>query len=152
MQAALTLLATRTGTYAGAGVNHEGEAFRGVLRMHAVLGGRGTRLRFVATRADGVVLHEEETLIGADPTGSPTLVTLSSNLPGLLAHDLVDVHRGDAVQLVFRHGDVGDDSVFREEIRLDLLPEGDVAYSFAWGLPGGAFADRSSVCMRRIGD
>ncbi|MCO4744907.1 MAG: hypothetical protein KC912_08960 [Proteobacteria bacterium] len=152
MQAALTLLATRTGTYAGAGVNHDGQPFRGVLRMHPVLGGRGTRLRFVATATDGTLLHEEETLIGAEPSGSPTLVTLSSNLPGLLVHHLVDVARGEAVQLVFRHGDVDDDSVFREEIRIGMHPEGDVTYAFAWGMPGQPFADRSGVRMRRIGD
>ncbi len=49
--------------------------------------------------------------------------------------------------LVYGLGDRGDPTVVRIEVTLDLWPDGDITYRFAWGMPGGELKLRSAVRM-----
>lgn len=138
------------GRYAGSGVNHEGEAFTGQLTLTPVLGGQGLRLHFLANLGDGTVAHEEESLISPALAGGWVLWCLNTNAPGAYAHQLVagPLPQGATQAFVFEHGKLEDESSFRERITLSLHPEGALGYTYAWGLPGGPFAERSGLVMR----
>ena len=149
MTTAIDTLAGWAGTYIGLGDNHEGEAFTGRLVVTPVVGGLAVRLAFRATGDDGTVFHEEETLVTGSQAG-PVLFTVSSNLGGGLLHESRSPAEpvSGATTLVFGAGDRDDPGSFREEIAIDLHDDGSMGYRFAWGLPGGDFADRSAVRMR----
>lgn len=138
------------GTYLGQGTNHEGEAFTGQLRLKGVVGGLGLRLHFRALLADGTLVHEEESLISHSLEGGWTLWCLNTNAPGAYAHKLVagPLPLGATQAFVFEHGNVDDITSFRERITLSLHPEGALGYAYAWGLPGGEFAERSGLVMK----
>lgn len=39
--------------------------------------------------------------------------------------------------------------MFREEIHLELCTDGRIGYHYYWGMPGGEFAYRSGLMMKR---
>lgn len=141
------------GSYAGEGVNHEGQAFRARLRLSPVLEGRGLQIDFRAEALTGQPFHEERSLLSRDLGGGWVLWSLCTNLPGACAHQLVagPLPEGAAQAFIFEHGKPEEAGRFRERITLSLHPEGCLGYAFAWGLPGGAFEARSSVVMRPLG-
>lgn len=131
--------------FSGSGVNHEQETFRGELRVHSLVGGKAVLLIYTATLADGTVAHEEATLLGMTAEGALCLWPVMSELPGVLSHlEKSAEARPNRLAVVFASGPRDDASVFREEITIALAEDGSVTYAHAWGLPGGAFADRSS--------
>ncbi len=148
----LEALASHEGAYSGTGVNHEGEPFRGTMSIETRLGHRAIRVLFKAESMDAQnVFHQEETMISTTPAGELRLWTVSNNMPGVLEHHLHAADgpdQGGDVLLVFRCGDFGDELSFRHQLTLKASGEG-LRYSFAWGLPGGPFADRSSVELVR---
>ena len=55
-----------------------------------------------------------------------------------------------AVEATFACGDRGDARLFRQEIGIRMNADGSLVYAHAWGLPGGAFDDRSSCSMAPV--
>jgi hypothetical protein len=127
--------------YRGSGVNHEGEAFVGTLRVQTLLDGQGVLLHYEARVGEGDVVHAECAMLAPDMSGTLTLWPLMSELPGVLPHRAVS---GSGREATFASGHRGDTGVFREEISITVGEDGLLTYSHAWGLPGGAFKDRSS--------
>ena len=137
------------GTYTGTGVNHADEPFAGTFKLEPILAGRGFQLRFLATGADGTVYHAEHSLLAPDETGTLCLWNFNSNAPGLLCHRLAAIRQGQGVEASFVYGDVDNAESFRERITLSVFKDGSIRYAYAWGQPGGEFAERSGLTMRR---
>ncbi|MEQ1508312.1 MAG: hypothetical protein ABMB14_39135 [Myxococcota bacterium] len=144
----LDLLLARVGTYGGHGINHEDQPFHGELAVESVLG-RGVRWTFRATGIDGTTYHEEQSWVARDETGALCLWSVNGYEPHCGRH--VRRHgagvAGTIATLVFGRGDPGDPAQYRIEIAMDLWPNGDVGYRYAWGLPNGPFEPRSAVRM-----
>ena len=145
------LRALPTGRYTGEGVNHEGEPFVGLLQLRRLIGEAGLGIAFSARGVGGAVYHEEETLLGPGPAGGLVLASLNSNDPILRSYPLrrEGPEGGSEHTYVFGIGDLSREDTYRCEISLDLHLTGDLAYRYAWGLPGAAFAERSAVRMRQ---
>ena len=85
---------------------------------------------------------------GADSTLD--MVTLNSNAPSALTLELRRAGEEDGSErtIVFGIGAPDAADTLRMEVALDLWPGGELTYRFAWGLPGGSYASRSSVRMQ----
>lgn len=153
MKDILNILSKVSGTYEGHGTNHEGQPFAGTLTLKPTLAGRGIHLTFRATGLSGTVFHEEESLIAPSLKEKLTLWNLNTNMPGLAPHELKSLQPKPDAQATFIFGfsDISDMNSFREEVTLDLWNNGDISYSYSWGMPGGDFKDRSSARMTRQG-
>lgn len=139
----------RAGRYMGEGVNHEGQPFNGALELRSLLGQRAFGLSFSARGAGGEDYHQEETILGPGPQGELCLVSVNTNDPLLRTYALVrDETHEETRRLVFGWGRPEERETFRCQISLEVYPNGDLGYRYAWGLPGGGFADRSGVRMR----
>jgi len=147
----ISRLSTLTGEYSGEGVNHEKQPFRGRLALQPLLGGAGIQLSFRAIGEDGCNFHEEITTIAPDLEGEIGLYNLNTNMPGLVRHRLTQESTSPEgiERAIFAFGDRTDAQNFREEITIELHPNGGLGYRYAWGMPGGDFADRSGLVMRR---
>lgn len=143
----LDLLTTAAPLYRGEGVNHEGERFDAELRIERLAADHALLLRYRATLDDGSVAHEEATLLGLDAGGGLCLWPVMSELPVVLPHRAVSStsHADGSLELVFASGPRDDAQQFREEITLVRHADGALGYAHAWGLPGEAFAPRSSA-------
>lgn len=150
MSTIVEALAARAGRYAGEGINHDQEPFRGELTLTPVADGAAIAIDYTATglgEQAGTVFHTEHSVIATDATGAPLLATVNAHGGGLQSMPL----RRDAPEdgsertLVFGFNDPADTAAFRMEIAIDLWPNGDLTYRHAWGLPGGSFAPRSGA-------
>lgn len=150
----LDRLLARVGHYGGHGINHEDQPFHGELCLESILSDGAIALSFRAVGIDGTVYHEERSWIGPDEDGALSLWSLSTQAAGVRRHRQRHGGNPEGVEasLVFGLGDRTDASVLRIELALDLWPDGDIGYRFAWGLPGGAFEPRSRVRMRTVED
>jgi hypothetical protein len=148
----LIKLVSRAGSYLGDGKNHEGQPFKGSLEISNLLSGRGVLFVFRATGLDGTFFHEEFSTIAPSMGGELMLFNLNTNAPGMVAHRLARSvnSREEIALMVFLHGDLSNGHTFREEITIELHSNGSIGYKYAWGMPGGEFADRSSVVMKKI--
>jgi hypothetical protein len=141
-----------SGIYAGEGIEHLGNSFKGKLTITPIVQERGILLLFTAKSLKGDILQEEHTVIAPMMgSGQLGLWTLGSNIRGMLLHPLRrDEHLRDGSRaLTFGTGDPTDSSSFREEITLEICPEDQIGYRYAWGRPGGVFAPRSGLRMAR---
>ena len=145
----LKALTSGPNSFRGEGVNEEQERFVGELTVQVLEGGRAALLRYVAKLSGGVVVHTESTLLGTGPTGKLCLWPVMSELPVILPHVEIAVHAvvGGGMKAIFSSGPRDDVSTFREEIAIQINPDGSLVYAHAWGLPGSAFEDRSSCLM-----
>lgn len=145
----LAALQRRVGRYGGHGINHHDEPFYGELELTPLLNGVGVSIRFRATGIDETLLHDERTWIAASPEGPLALWTLSTNAQSVLRHELTADRTSDECEriLVFRLGEPSDRSLLRNQVTLELFTDGRLGYKYAWGRPGEAFADRSTVAM-----
>lgn len=126
-------------------MNHEGEPFTGRMQVTGLVSGKAAMLVYTATGAGGRHLHAESTLIGESPAGALCLWPVMEELPFVLPHPEVGrVSTGDGERFIFASGPRDHADVFREEISIELKTDGTVVYAHAWGMPGGAFDDRSS--------
>lgn len=141
------------GFYEGHGINHEGQPFLGRFALSPVLGGRGFTLRFSAYGKDGTLYHQEESTIAPSISEKLFLWNFNTNTPGLVPHELRSyaVKEGGRCSLVFGYNDSADSNTFREEVVLEVWPEGDISYVYFWGLPGGEFKERSGLRMAKKG-
>src|SRR3989344_2177294 len=126
MKKAMTTLASRSGTYTGEGINHENQKFRAVGEA-------------------GTVYHEEHSLLGPSPDGSPSLWVMSTNHPLVFEHRFAGVTANTNTDLLaFQLGDPKDKNFFRETIELELWKNGDLSYRYHWGMPGESCEPRSA--------
>jgi len=141
----LATLLSRPLKYHGSGTNHEGERFNGVLELQPLVEQSAILLHYTATRIDGLHLHREATLLGLDAQGNPCLWPVMEELPSVLPHSLVTGTStgGDTRVFVFASGARDATNSFREEITIEIGPQGGLVYAHAWGMPGAAFAPRS---------
>lgn len=152
MSDALSALARRIGHYGGHGINHHDEPFYGELFLEELFDGSGLSIRFTALGIDGTLLHDERTWIATSPDGELALWTISTNAGTVLRHDLTADRDAEDMErvLVFRLGEPSDRSILRNQVTLELFADGRLGYRYAWGRPGEAFADRSSVAMSLV--
>ena len=145
----LLALAAGPVAFRGTGLNHENESFIGEFRVHALEGGRALILIYSATLENGTIVHSESTLLGTGPDGRLCLWPVMSELTAILPHTevMTKVEAGKYTLAIFASGVRDDLSSFREEITIEISAEGSLVYAHAWGLPGGAFQDRSSCRM-----
>ena len=145
----LTALSSGPKAFHGKGVNEEKEAFVGELRVTTLEGGRAVLLSYVATLDNGTVVHTESSLLGTGPYGKLCLWPVMSEIPVVLPHPEVptEVRAEAELKAVFGSGPRNEITSFREEIAIQVNPDRSLVYAHAWGLPGGAFEDRSSCHM-----
>ena len=151
MKNLISTLLSYQGQYRGTGINHDNQEFTGELHLSPIIDSKGVELRFVATGNDGTIYHQEKTLIAPNESESISLWTLNNNVPHLYEHKIKDTDTVDGAShtLMFVHNNPEDSSQFRETISIDLWPNGDLSYSYAWGLLGGDFQDRSGLRMSK---
>lgn len=143
-------LNSRAGEYEGRGVNHEGQPFKGRLSLRPIVENKGVSLAFTAIGLEGAVYHHEQSLISMNIAEKLCLWNLNTNIPGLLEHTYRrEEPLNEGISHVFGFGDPADKNSFREEIGIDLWKNGEISYRYLWGMPGGEFAPRSSVRMKR---
>jgi hypothetical protein len=145
----LVTLASGPKSFHGEGVNEEKEPFFGELLVHSLESGRAVLLSYKATLETGTIVHTESTLLGTGPNGKLCLWPVMSEIPVVLPHtELVNVsNSGSGTSATFGSGPRNQSDSFREEITIQVNIDGSLVYSHAWGLPGGAFKDRSSCHM-----
>lgn len=145
----LSVLTAGSSLFHGQGVNHEDEAFVAGLQVKLLEAGRAALLLYTAKLEDGTVVHTESTLLGTGPDGNLWLWPVMSEIPVVLPHPAVETKNEDGqfIRTVFGSGPRDDRTVFREEITLQVNANGSLIYAHAWGLPGGAFEDRSSCSL-----
>lgn len=151
MKEILNQLSAATGFYTGEGINHEGQPFLGSLSLLPILDGRGFSLKFTATGKDGTVYHKEESTIAPSMSEAMTLWNFNSNTPGLLAHELrkTPAKAKAKASYVFGFNKPEEINAFREEVAVDIWENGELSYTYSWGMPGGEFKERSGVRMTR---
>ena len=145
----LAVLASGPASFHGKGVNEEKKQFFGELQLRSLEGGRAVLLSYKATLETGVIVHTESTLLGTGPNGKLCLWPVMSEIPVVLPHtELLNVSNSDIGEsATFGSGPRDQSNSFREEITIGMNTDGSMVYSHAWGLPGGAFEDRSSCRM-----
>ena len=138
------------GTFEGVGLNHEGQVFNGVLEIRPQIKDKGLSIDFKATGVDGTIFHQEHSLLGLTPMQSLSLWVMSNNHPGVMEHRLTEESLTSAPtqKLHFHFGDFGQLNSFRETISLELETNGDISYTYFWGMPGGEYKERSRVKLR----
>lgn len=151
MKETFEILSKTCGSYVGEGINHEGQAFTGRFLLKPILDGRGFAIEFSATRKDGTVYHKEESRIAPSLGEKLTLWNFNTNTPGLVPHELRSLKpKSESIaSFVFGFNQPTDSKSFREEVALDIWNNGEVSYTYSWGLPGGEFKERSGVRMRK---
>lgn len=135
----------------GRGVNHEGQAFVGRMKIEPLVGRRAALLSYTATGLDGAHHHAEATLVGPDATGRPCLWPVMEELPVVLPHAATASHPvGQGWRFTFATGPSSDRASFREEITIEIQPDGILVYAHAWGMPEGDFGDRSTCTLAPV--
>ena len=135
--------------YVGSGENHEGESFVGRLKVEPLVGGSAAMLHYTATSPNGRHLHREATLLATSHNGELCLWPVMEELPVVLPHPQTrrTLLPDGGVAVVFASGPREATETFREEITLEVKSSGEVVYAHSWGMPGGAFAERSSCAL-----
>jgi len=141
------------GHFFGTSEAHDGSPFNGELELRPLLQGQGYQLVYRAQAQDRSILHSEHSTLAPNDQGQWCLWNLNSNTPGLLCHVLSSEEMTTAGTwlLHFSYGDPSSESGFRERVSLGLHRDGGLSYTYAWGLPGEPFAERSGVKMYPTG-
>lgn len=140
-------------SFAGRGVNHEGETFDGALALQPLVGGAALMLNYTATLLDGRVAHSEATLLGRNTDGRLCLWPVMQELPVVIPHVEIPVSPSGAgrAAAAFSSGPRDVVDAFREEITITLSHDGKLTYAHSWGLPQGTFEERSRCEMIAVG-
>ncbi len=162
----LEMLLKSAGFYTGYGVNHDDQQFRGILELTPIIGNNGVYIKYrsVGLRGDELekdtslfsrdtrLYHEEHTLIAKNNVNKLTLWTISILTPTVSLFNLRRYRRipNQKAFIVFGFGNREDNTIFREEISVEIWDSGSIAYNYFWGEPGGLFLSRSTVIMRKI--
>lgn len=146
----LAALLAQASSFSGHGTNHEGEPFVGQLELQPLVNASALMLHYTATRTDGKHLHQEATLLAAAPDGALCLWPVMEELPFVIPHRAIDSSLDEedgTLAVVFASGPRDTEHTFREEITIALKPGGELRIAHSWGIPGGAFAERSSCTL-----
>jgi hypothetical protein len=147
----LDFLSERRGLYTGSGTNFEAQPFRARLEITPRLDSLLVEVAFRAEDEDAA-FHEELTWISTDLISDRVaLWTVSSNMPGILAHHLSEdvPHPLGARRLVFRYNDPENLHAFRQEITIEFTSPSEVEYRYGWGVPHEKFATRTRSRLKR---
>lgn len=159
-------LTQRTGYYAGMGTNHENKEFRGELDLKSIINDRGVLIQYRAVGVQGVDFNnpenlysretvfftEEATMICHDKNNHLALWTLNNSIGTMAKFDIrrYKEFSGKRHLYIFGFGDPEDNTVFREEISIELHEDGDISYNYSWGEPKGLFLSRTSIKMKKV--
>jgi hypothetical protein len=130
------------GTWMGEGENHKGEPFTGRLMFFTVAEKHGVALTFSARGPDGDTFYKQYALIADDKFAS-----VDNLVPGMKMLTMRQSEPGKFC--VFGMGERDDTSSYRLEITLEIHSDHEIAYRFAWGLPGGEFHPRSGLLLTK---
>jgi len=137
----IPFLATLTGAWQGTGLNHDSQPYTARLTIAPPINPAAITTHFTATGADGTTYHTETLLI------SPTAAhSASNNLPGIVPFT---VSHPDPDTLILTHGDLTDESTFRETITFHLTGQ-TLHQTHAWALPTEPLQARSTAPLHRI--
>ncbi len=130
------------GTWTGEGTTQEGEPFTGRLIFLTVAEKHGVAVSFSARGGDGELLYKQYGLIADNEFASVdnqaagmTMLTMRQSEPGKFC--------------VYGMGKLADASSYRLEITIEIHSNHEIAYRFAWGLPGGDFHPRAGLLLKR---
>lgn len=146
----LAALLAQASSFSGHGTNHEGEHFVGRLELQPLVNASALMLHYTATRTDGKQLHQEATLLAAAADGALCLWPVMEELPFVLPHRAIDSSLDEedgTLAVVFASGSRDTVHAFRQEITIAIKPGGELRMTHSWGLPGGAFAERSHCTL-----
>lgn len=162
----LEVLTKRDGKYVGIGTNHDNKEFKASLEVKSVVNNKGVSLRYSAVGTEGtefnnpkvlynkdtVLFNEEYTIICYDNENKLTLWTLTNSIGTMARFDLRRFRQVSPKHclFIFGFGDPEDNTIFREEITIELWEDGDLSYNYSWGEAGGLFLARSNVRMKKI--
>jgi len=148
----LSLLGLKAGEYSGEGLNDGHQKFTGKLVLMPVVNNYGVYVAYKATGKDGTVYSEEHTLISLTNENKLCLWTLNSNFHTTITFDFKSHKRIPGVKdiIIFGYGNPDDNTIFREEIAIELFDDGNLSYNYYWGMPDGVFVKHSSITMKKI--
>ena len=148
----LELLCRKGGIYSGEGLNDNLQKFIGELRLTPVVNNYGINISYTAAANDGTIINEEHTLIALDSRNKLTMWTLNSNFNTTAIFDF-KLHRripGQKDIVVFGFSGSKQTDLSREEILIEFMDNGDLSYTYYWGMPDGEFMKHSTATMKKI--
>ncbi len=148
----LSLLGLKAGKYSGEGLNDGHQKFTGELILMPVVNNYGVHIAYKATGMNSTVLSEEYTLISLSNENKLCLWTLNSNFHTTITFDFKSHKRilREKDIIIFGFGNPDDNTIFREEISIELFDNGELSYNYYWGMPDGVFMKHSSVTMKIV--
>ncbi len=148
----LELLCRKGGKYAGWGMNDNHQEFTGELSLTPVVNNFGINIAFKATAEDGSIVNEESTLIALDSENKLTMWTLNSNFNTTVIFDFKFHKRIRPAKdiVVFGYGSAEENEHTREEISIEFWDNGDLTYTYFWGMPNGEFMKHSTATLKKI--
>lgn len=154
------------GHYRGNGINHENKEFTGNLELKSIVNKKGIAITYKAIGNDGIEFNKETTLYNKDTIfyneeyaiicydcdNKLTLWTLNSSIGTMAKFDLRRQRQASSKHFIFifGFGDIADDTIFREEITIELWENGDLSYNYSWGEAGGLFLSRFTLRLKKI--
>jgi hypothetical protein len=148
----LDFLRGQCGEYRGDGATREGEKFDARMTIQTRVDVNIVEVSFEARDQDSA-FHTEITWIATDLMREATaLWTVSSNMPGVLQHLLVedDVASASQRKLVFQLGQLDNRHSFRQQITLAFIGDGKVEYRYGWGVPHQDFSHQNLARLTRL--
>ncbi len=161
----IEILRKRAGNYMGQGVNHEHKKFKGNLELRSIVNDKGLSIKYKAIGIEGIefnnettlynedtiLYNEEHSVICSDSNNQLSLWTLNNNIGTMVKFELRRFRQVSSKRslFIFGYGDPEDNTVFREEISLELWENGDLSYNYSWGENGGHFLSRSTIRMKK---
>jgi hypothetical protein len=148
----LELLCRKKGKYTGRGTNDNYENFTGELTLTPVVNNYGINISYRATGEDGTVLNEEHTLIALDSENRLAMWTLNSNFNTTVIFDFRFHRRIHSTKdiIVFGYGNSDGKELSREEISIEFWDNGDLTYTYFWGMPSGEFMKHTTATMEKV--
>jgi hypothetical protein len=140
------------GCYSGVGINHENKEFLGQFELTELFDGKGYQIKFLAHAIGSPteIFHSEVSTIARNIYDHISLFNFNTNMPFLAEHFLISSEGNSGFQeFIFRYGDIQNKHSFRQEIKLELMLDGQVGYHYSWGLTNSEFAYRSGVAMTK---
>jgi hypothetical protein len=140
---------SRSGHYEGEGMDSEGEELASRLTIDSMQAGNGIAVTLMATRSDGSIYHEERSLLVAGASNYVTLTNTFPNIHELALRSTKGLDDG-GIRCLFRRGDVKRKSSLPIELAIELWGNGDVGFTYLWGLAGQPYKVQLSARMQRL--
>jgi len=162
----LSLLRKYEGNYRGFGYNHENRKFRGRLNIKPIVSNMGIYIHYTAIGTEGAnlnkpttlytketaIYNEEHITIALDHENNLKLWSLNSNIGTMIIFDfrgMKYITNQKKHIVIFGYGTIEDNTMFREEITIELWDNGEIGYSYTWGESKGLFLSRSFITMKK---